>query len=215
MQVAEVILARTVWLLNVKLLNAAGLAWGPILSSFKDRYKFLRYPTTPAEFDLTKGVQYGGGEFMFNGKQVGVGITMHSDGLVADSLVSTETSDAFLEDLAGWITGNFGFRPAQDITTRVIYDSQLEFKSDIDLTKSFDKITAFSAILREFSGNPTEESSGFIFACDPGLPNPTFPTFTFERRAGAKFLEKKYFSKAILPTRKHIQILEQFERMFS
>jgi len=215
MQVSEVVLARTVWLLNLKLLNAAGLAWGPILSSFKDRYKFLNYPTMPAEFDLTKGLRYAGGEFIFDGKQVGVGITIYNDGLVADSLVSTETSDAFLEDLAGWITGNFGFRPAQDIITRVIYDSQLELKADIDLTKSFDKIAAFSSILREFSGNPTEESSGFIFACDPSLPNYTFPTFTFERRVGVKFLEKKYFSKATLSTRKHIQVLEQFERIFS
>lgn len=215
MQITEIVLARTAWFFNVRLLNPAGLSWGPILSSFKDRYKFLVYPSAPSEFDFTKGIRYDGGEFTFEGKQINVGVSIYSDGWYVDTMVSTEASDTFLDDLVGWVSTSFGLRHARDIVTRVLYDSQIVFTSDINLTKSSDELQAFNNLLCEFSGNPTEELSAIVFGSNPASPNPTTPTFTFERRVNVPFTENKYYSRAALPTKKHIQLLEHFQRMFS
>jgi len=214
MQLTEILLARTVWVLDIKLLNPSGLALGPIHSSLKEKYKFLVYPSTPAEFDLVKGTRYQSGEFTFEGNQIGVDFTVYNNGWCVDTLVSTEASDAFLSDLVGWLSSSFGFRAAANAVTRIGYESHLAFSSEINLTKLFDKLGAFSTLLRQFSGNPTEEVSAFVFGSDFASPNSTFPTFTFERRVSVPFSENKYFSKAVLQTKKHIQLLDNFEQMF-
>ena len=135
MKITEILLARTVWFVDLQKLNPEGLAYGSIYSSLKERYKFLRYPTTPSEIDLNKGTHFGGGEFDYEGKKIGVGITVYNNGWAADSLVSTESSEAFLEDISAWLTDTVGLLQAKNFVTKIIYDSQLVLHSELELKK--------------------------------------------------------------------------------
>jgi hypothetical protein len=209
MKITEILLARTVWFVDLQKLNPEGLAYGSIYSSLKERYKFLRYPTTPSEIDLNKGTLFGGGEFDYEGKKIGVGITVYNNGWAADSLVSTESSEAFLEDISAWLTDTVGLLQAKNFVTKIIYDSQLVLHSELDLKKLCAKLKSFSSIVGKASGNPIEEVAGFTI----GSGKYPYATFAVERRNNVEFSEMKYFSKASVPTSKHIYLLEEFEKL--
>ncbi len=210
MQITNTLLARTAWFLDVNTLNPLGLALGPIHSTLIQKYKFLVYPTSPYEFDLTKGVKYLNGEFEFNDKKIGVNITFFNNGWAADTLVSTEASDAFLEDLEEWLT-SLQFRSAKKLVTKTVHESQLVATSDINIKKLSDSLNPIVSLVARLSGNETEDFSGFSIGPE------TYPTqtFTFERRANTPSSEKLYFSRALLQSAEHKQVLLELERLFS
>ena len=121
----SVLLARAVWFTDLQLINPSGLALGPIQATLRDRYKFLVYPTSPQELDITKGIKYADGEFGFEGKTIGVTVRMYNNGVAADTIVSTEASEAFLNDLTTRVT-TIGLRFPKDSITKIVYESQVE-----------------------------------------------------------------------------------------
>lgn len=210
MHILSVGLAREIWFIDIRLLNPSGLAFGPIHRALIDHYQFLTYPTVPAEFDLTKGVKYGGAEFDHDGSKLAVDLAVYNNGWTADTLVSTEASDAFLNDLVRWLGENFGLQAKPEMITKVVQDSQLYFKSDIKLTEVCEHIAKFNSLLSRYSGKPGEPWA-LLFSSD-GAP---FSTFSFERRANVAFTENQYYSRASLHTSKHVQLIKEFEDMFS
>ena|SRR3989442_1402788 len=210
MQITNTLLARTAWFLDINALNPLGLALGPIHSVLIQKYKFLAYPTSPYEFDLTKGVKYLNGEFEFNDKKIGIAITFFNNGWAADTLVSTEASDAFLENLEEWLT-SLQFRSAKKFVTKTVHESQLVVTSDINIEKLSDGLKPIISLVAKLSGNEKEEFSGFSIGPE------TYPTqtFTFERRANTPSSEKLYYSRALMQTARHQQILFELERLFS
>lgn len=210
MQIINVLLARVIWFADLQLINPSGLALGPVQAALRERYKFLIYPSSPQEFDMTKGVRYADGEFVFDGKTIGVAISIFNNGWATDTFVSTEASEAFLNDLVEWLTIG-GFRPPQDFVTKIVYESQLVVHSKTNLRKTFDSFRSFEQLIAELSGNPTEQLIGFYIGGD----NPQLSTFTFERRQNTPFSENKYFSRAALPTSKHIQALDELEKILT
>lgn len=72
-----------------------------------------------------------------------------------------------------------------------------------------EKIRLFSELLRTYTQNPTEQSWALLFEPDGGNTS-----FSFERRVNVPFANKQYFSKALLSTRKHIELLDHFEEIF-
>ncbi len=208
MQVIDIVLARTVWFFDLKAINPSGLASGPVHTALKDRYKFLLYPSTVNDFDLTKGVKYASGEFLFDGRLRAVTLSVFNNGCVADTLVSTEASEALLEDSAKWLS-TLGYEYAKKLVTTVGYESQVVIKSNIDLSKQFANAQHIVSLISELSGNPTLQVSGFVVgASDNYLKS----TFYLERRVTIPFSENQYFSTATLPTSKHLQILNALEK---
>ena len=195
---------------HIRLLNPSGLAFGPIHRALIDNYKFLTYPTLPAEFDLAKGAKYTGGEFDHEGSRIAVDLTVYNNGWTADTGVSTEASAAFLNDLLRWLGANFSLQAKPEMITKVVHDSQLYFKSDIKLTEACEHIAKFNKLVSQYSGKP-EELWAFLFQSD-GAP---LATFSFERRANVAFAEKQYYSRASLPTFKHVELIKEFEASFS
>jgi hypothetical protein len=210
MQLSEIILARTIWFIDLKFINPVGLAWGPIQSAMKERYKFLVYPVVPSDFDLQKGTKYEGGEFEFNGDKIAVSLTVYLNGWSVDTQVSTEASDAFLADLSAWLSKSFKIREGNWVS-RILYDSQVGFISEVRLSESLNKLKAIKELIINSSGNEQEDFTALVFGSDPASKNPTIPTFSFERRVNVNFSENKYYSKAALPTSEHIRLVEQVE----
>lgn len=210
MQITEVLLARVVLFAEVRLLNSSGLSLQPIHSGLLDRYKFLIYPTAPGDFDFTKGVRYSDGKFLFDGKEIGVALSIFTDGWVVETLVSTEASEAFSNDIADWVT-TIGFRSAKELITSKAYEHQVVVQSNLELGKRFKDIQPMIQLVAELSGNSTEQMSGFHI----GGNGARLWTFTFEHRVGVPFSENKYFSRSTLPSSKHIRVLNELEKILS
>jgi len=210
MQVTEVILARIILFAEVRLLNSSVLSLHPIHSVLFERYKFLIYPSAPIEFYFTKGVRYSEGKFLFDDREIGVALTIFTDGWVVETLVSTEASEAFWNDVADWVT-TIGFISAKELVTSKVYESQVVAHSNLELGKRFGEIQPLVKLIAELSGNPTEQMSGFYIGGDGAR----LSTFTFERRTGVPFSENKYFSRAALPSSKHMRVLSEIEKILT
>src|SRR6266446_507238 len=210
MQIDEITLARTVWFVNFSAINPMGLAFGPISKMLIDRYGFLTYPTAPTDFDFSKGIAYGNGQFQFEGNSLAVGLTIYSTGWMGDSLVSTDASDAFLKDLASWAISHFPIKDPVQLITRYVYDSQLYLTSDVNITAASEKLRTFTDLLKKARGSQTEEVWGLLFNPDGS----TGYSFSFERKANTPYAEKKYFTKAAVSTERHIKLLDEFEKLF-
>jgi hypothetical protein len=210
MESINILLARTIWLMETRLVNP-GLAFRPTMEAIVERYKFCVYPTKPEHFDSSVGVRYQNGVFEFEGRQIAIFFTVYDTGWMADTLVSTRASDAFLRDLDAWIVSEQGYRSASGAITKITHESQLEFHSDLIAEKSCEKIREFTQLLAKVTGNAGERISALTFKPEGS----SYPTFSFERREGAPYVEKKYFSRALLETETHFAILGEFEKLFS
>lgn len=210
MQISGTLLARVALFADIRLLNPHGLSLRPIHNGLLERYRFSIYPTNPADFDFTKGIRYANGEFVYDGKLISVACTIFNNGWVVETSVSTEAAEAFWNDIAEWVAG-IGFRSANDLVTKKAYESQLIVEAHLDIAKPFDKLQSFVKLIGELSGNPKEQMSGFYVGTD----TEQLSTFTFERLAGVPFTDNKYFSRAMLPTSKHLLALEEIEKILS
>ncbi len=210
MHLSEILLARSAWLFELQSINPAGLAWGLAHAFLKERYHFLRYPSAPDEFDLTKGIDYQDGEFLHDGKVIAVSLFIYNTGVVADTRVSTEASDAFLEDIMEELA-KLQFRPVNKLSTTISYDSHVVVSSDVNPTQLRSNLQSLVTLISELSGNPAEEVFGFSISANPNQQ----PTFQFERRANVPFSENKYFSRASLSTTKHKKILDELEKLLN
>lgn len=210
MRVTDIVLARTVWLFDISRLNQKGIALGVVHRALLERYRFISVPKLgPESFEGKGGLTYGSGEFEFEGSPLSVGFTIYSDGWWGDSTLSTDVSDAFLNDVSQWLISTFSFRNPQELTTKRVYDSSLNLESDVLLMNMSDKVRLFSELLRTYTGNATEEAWAMLFEPDGGNTS-----FTFERRVNVPFSTKQYYSKALLSTERHIELLGHFEEIF-
>ncbi len=210
MQVTEIINAKTFWFASMSVLdNEGGTAIGPIHRGLIERYKFMNHPVSgPDILSGSGGLIYKAGEFSFSGRLIGINLSLFSDGLVAETSVSTDASDAFLEDLSDWVVSTFRFKRPSSVRTRIVYESQLYLTSNVSLIAG-DQLRTFTTLLREYTGNATEEPWAFLFEPDGQLTS-----FSFERRANTPFSTNQYYSKSAVSTSKHIELLQAFEKIF-
>jgi hypothetical protein len=102
---------------------------------------------------------------------------------------------------------------------RKMYLSELNVQSDGSLGR-------ISPALNEFAGKVSSalnlhselgfQLTGLTFAADHTLMPPSkqlFSGFVVERKAGAPFSENRFYSKAPLPTEKHLELLSDLEKM--
>ena len=211
MQDVEILLARTVSFIDMAALNPTGLAFGPIHAAFRERYNFLIYPTRPEQFDSTAGIVYKSGTFEFEGKNISVEMTLYGNGWLVDTHMSTEASDAFSQDLLNWLRSTYALKTEKAVS-RIVHESQLGFRSEVDLTK-IKELRRFTKLLAGATKDISYEAWAFLFQGDNS--NSGNPAFTFERRANVPFKERKYFSKAPLPTKVHLELIPEFEKIFT
>jgi hypothetical protein len=79
----------------------------------------------------------------------------------------------------------------------------------IDLGKSFSKLNPLIGLVAKSTGNEAQEITGLMI----GSENYAGSTFVIERRTNIAFSEHRYYSKALLPTTKHLQILNQLAKL--
>jgi hypothetical protein len=203
----KILTARSIWLFNTTELNPQGVAAAPLYEAFRERYKFLQYPNRSEDFTKA-GLSFLEGSF----KGLAVGLEIYSDGLIASARTSTRISDAFLDDVLTWARDNFRYRYDALLVKTKLHESQIEFTSDLNLKKEFSRFGKFINILDDLNStsDPLPKDVGAItFREEKGGR----PLFTFERRENTPFSENRFFSGAACETDRHLQLIEEFERL--
>ena|SRR5262245_22485892 len=206
MEIIARLMARVALFADVRLLNPNGLSLLPIHKGLLQRYGFLSHPRR--DFDFVKGVRYADGHFIYNDAPIAVSVTIFFTGWLVESSMSTESAEAFFEDVSRWIN-SIGFAAANDLVTGRSYESHLAFKADFDISKQIAKFQDVARLVAHLAGNPNEQITGFYV----GREGEQLSTFTLERRPAAPFAQNQYFSRAVLPTGKHMQALEEIGKI--
>jgi hypothetical protein len=215
MKILFVGLARSIYLFDTNLLNPKGLSLQPIFEKMTEKYKFAKAPKNALDFDEQKSLSFKSGTFVNSkGTPVLVGYTIYSDGLVADTMSSTDDSTEFLVELTNWIKQDYGL--ALPAGVKKLWLSQIDFECDIPLVKLNPKLTPFlKSIESRF-----KPADGVFRRFDVGALNfwtedvtkPGAPVIVkFERKWQAPFATNHYFSQAPLETREHIELLNELE----
>jgi hypothetical protein len=212
MNVLYVGLARTIWLFNFALLNPTGMSLRGVVEEIAKRYQFAQAPKNELDFDDQHSLSFKSGTFVGQRKvPLLVSLNIYSDGLVADTMSSTDESTEFLNDLAKWLSDTYGLTVPKE--RRVNYLSQIDFRSEVSLINLNRRLEAFAANLENLAksaGRHYEVGSIQLWTEDTGKPGSLAPV-KIERKISAPFSANHYFSQAPLPTTGHIDLLNEFE----
>jgi hypothetical protein len=148
-----------------------------------------------------------------DGVPIAVNLTLHDDGLVAETRSSTDDADLFLEDLLSWTAEKYQLPEYTELGVKRIYSSEgfVKFQKPLDVFN--EKFSAFADSIKLGLGpNQKEpmELAALIFGSDPTGNRQSL--LRIEREANTPFGENRYYSYAPLKTSEHLRLLELFEQ---
>jgi hypothetical protein len=212
MNVLFVGLARTIWLFELARLNPTGMSLKAVIEEIGKRYRFAKAPANELDLDEQRSLAFKAGTFTGARKvSIIVGLNIYNDGLAADTVSSTDESTEFLLDLAKWLNDTYGLAVPKE--RRVIYLSQIDFQSEVSLINLNRRLEAFAENLQNLAKSadkPYEVGSIQFWTEDIGKPGSASPV-KIERKVSAPFSANHYFSQAPLPTKAHMELLNEFE----
>ena len=215
MTVLNVKTARAIWLVDVRDLNPRGIDIWPMLMAIKERYSFQGYPKTIEEADesATKGIEFTNGSFAIGDvRHTVVRATIFGDGLVVDSGLSTDFSEAFLGDCLTYLTHHFGLTYRTDMVHHKTFTSELIVRTDKDLATLFAPLETVREQLNSLTGLQFEPM-GFGFSIDLQASASKPAPFKFEREVNKLYSQQRYYSCAPLQTAQHEALLNQMESL--
>jgi hypothetical protein len=215
MEILAVRLARFIVYFPTDELNPRGRRLiDKFLPAFIERYDFRKYPEKPDEYDEEKGIKFELGRWR---DDIAISqLVLYSNGILVDTLSSTDDAEAMLKDALIWSAEEFEFRYRPDMLNRKAYISELIVRSEVTLEALNPKLKGLSERLSKYISDKEDHTLAFeptaiSFWFDtlklkiPGVP------FRFDRLADTPFSEMKYWSQAPLPTNEHIKFLQDFE----
>lgn len=221
MKILSVALARVVWLFDASHINPRGLSFQEILQKLSEKYRFAKAPRTVADVSSDKSFAFELGTFV-NSKKLPLAVTfkLYGDGMVTDTWSSTDDSTEFMQELSSWATHDFGFLIPDISKINVGYLSQINVESDLKLQSLAPQFVNFARMLeskvKTIDRKPREFEIGGLSFWTEDISKPSAPAvFKFEKKWGIPFSANQYFSQAALGTQEHIDILQEFEKLFS
>jgi hypothetical protein len=179
-----------------------------------ERYGFARPPPLESLSASPLKVVFELGTFKNpGGIPIAVNLTLHDDGLVAETRSSTDDTDLFLEDLLSWAAKKYQLIQYTELNVKRIYSSEVIVKLDKRLDVFNEKFSAFAdAIKTGLAPSQKEpmELAAVIFGSDP--TNNRQVLLRIEREVNIPFSENRYYSYAPLKTSEHLKLLELFEQ---
>jgi hypothetical protein len=218
MELLNIQRARSAWLLHLNDLNPRGKSISESLIEWLgSAYHFSRKPSSPTDLDESKALAFTGGEFQLRDEFfIEVELRIYNDGIVGDTRSSTEDTDKFLQDVLDTFSKEFALPHRPETIRKKLYHSELIVKTDKSLAFLNPRLSQFTAKLAALTGvrNSATEPSGIKFwALDTG--NPQMTEFVFERQLGTVFEERRYWSKAAIPTTQHLEMLNLLESILT
>ena len=217
MKLLGVTLARTIWAIDMKALNPGGRSLLDLFQAIATRYRFSTFPKHLLDYNKNNALEFNSGTFLKGpNEDLRVGLTIYSDGVVGDSLSSTDNSEAFLEDMAQWAAKDHGLLFDGNSIVRKAHLSQLEVKFDTRLSFINPKLNFLPSRLYSqvvpFDGNATQYGfGGFAVWPENMHKDTTLHVFRLEPKWNTTFAENIYFSSAPVRTQEHVAILQEIE----
>lgn len=209
--------ARVMAYVAIEEINPFGKALIPdVITAFVERYGFAVYPQGPADYDDTKGINFGVGNW--NGTAIDA-FTVYSNGILVDTRVSTDHSEALLRDAMKWLEETLDVKYRPDMFKRKGYLSEVLVKCDKPLSRLHPAIEAWcnklSVYLEPFTDQQKIifELSSLGFGYDPLSTKLPLALFRIERLLDTPFSENKYYAVAPLPTGIHLELLTDLESL--
>jgi hypothetical protein len=216
MTLVNVKLARAIWLVDSRDLNPHGIDMFPILDAIRSRYNFQVYPKTVEEANEydSKGIVFMNGSFAAtgSGRHTIIKATMYGDGIVVDSALSTDFSEAFMADALLFLSTQFGLTYRPDMVHTKLYMNEMIVRVEKELYGAFASLAAVTEKLRQITGHEFKPS-GLIFGLDPAAPHSRPVAFKFEREVGKPFSQHRYFTSAPMRTSQHEELLRTLESL--
>jgi hypothetical protein len=215
MKILFVGLARSIWLFDTNLMNPKGLSLQPVFEKISEKYKFAKAPKNALDFDEQKALSFKSGTFVNSkGTSVLIGYTVYSDGLVVDTMSSTDDSTEFLVEVTNWMNQDYGLTLPSGI--KKIWLSQMDVECETPLVKLNLRLPKFLKFIesrvKPADGNPRQFDVGGLDFWTEDVNKPGAPVMVkFERKWQAPFSANHYFSQAPLETREHIELLNELE----
>jgi len=214
MEILSVRLARLIVFFPTDEINPDGRRLiDDFLPAFVERYDFRKYPEKPDEFDEEKGVKFELGRWQ---DAVINQFVMYTNGILVDTMASTDIAEAMLKDAMTWAAESFHLRYRPDMLNRKVYVSEVLFRSEVTLDALNPALRGLCERISDYQSEQegtklTYEPVGIGFGFDTLKIKMAPAPLTIERLKETPFKEMKYYSQAPLPTAMHIKFLEDFE----
>jgi hypothetical protein len=211
MRLLSVRVARSIWLIPISHLNPRGRNILPALSSVLERYSFAKPPTPESVTGTPLKVVFELGAFTNpDGIPIAVNLTLHDDGLVAETRSSTDDADLFLEDLLSWAAEKYQLLKYTELEVKKIYSSEVlvKFQKPVDVFN--EKFSGFADAIKLGPNQEPIELAALIFGSDPARGRQML--LRIEREIDTPFGENRYYSYAPIKTSEHLKLLELFEQ---
>lgn len=187
------------------------------VDAIRERYKFANSPnmsSSRAELERS-GIVFEWGVHETAAGQATINkLSVHNDGVVVRSN-KTEYAEAFFNDITGWLVQEHGCRTVQ---IRPLYVSEIVVDFEAPMTNMIDKYReVVNLLLSRVDGNQGVKIAAlnaisFEFSTTNSL---AIAKFLIERRVGTTVEDERYFCSAPLTTERHLEVLQEIERLFS
>lgn len=218
MEIASIVLARTIGLVETGLFNPHGnVSVNKLVSLIANRFSFMSAPSKLQDFENDKGVVFKKG--YFNGESIEE-LAIYNDGIKIDARSSTENAQAIILESLEWLKQEAGIYYAGGMIPRWAFLSQIVVRSEMNFNAIHPAFTALSERVEQVVNSRTGENFAYRFngiSVDFQKLNGDYPiaAFTLERRVKTPDEEKLYFSQAPMQTNQHFETLVEFERNLS
>jgi hypothetical protein len=224
----EVVMTQVIRFMRVSS-KSGGIYLPEAVQAMRERYGFLKAPTSLEEYDPAQGVTFSHGKFLLpepvrtEGMPAEILIDrfqIYTNGVLVQTRTYSTVADLFLDDLLTWAIERFQLSYLDDSPVRKGYLSQLNVFLDADLNTFMRGISSLSkkvnALIEKYGQKaPTFEVSGFSLHGDTTqqIPLPVPTVFSIERKAQVPYKSKTYFAQAPLTTTDHLEALELLEKI--
>src|SRR6266446_1789626 len=208
-ELINIISAKSIWLFDINDLNPRGKdIHSELIDWLKDNYYFDKAPSSPSDVDKdTKGLKFERGRFQIKEEiYIAVDLEIYNDGIVAKSRSSTHDTEKFVEDLLHLATKEFSLPVRPDMVRMKMHTSELTIHMDSVLFNLNPKLLDIANTITSACGIPNIplfEVADFGFSTDLAISHFKPAPFLLQRKIGAPFSEKRYYSIAPLHTEKH------------
>ena len=216
MKFLNTILARSVWLFDIRELNPTGKDIGrDLVPWIADTYQFADVPdilhpnasqVNPSGLTFERGRQSVNGQFVTINK-----LTIYDDGIVAEAAYATEDADAFCESLLAGASEKFDLSISDDLVRKRLYISEVIVRLEADFRDLSPKSLEFAKIIPKHGSRPFE-FGGVSFWTDADESG-KHAVLRIERQVGREFAERRCFSHASLQTQQHLALLADFDAL--
>lgn len=213
---SAVLLARVLAFIEYADLVSGIKTSGPdIMRKLVARYKFEKYPQTLEEMDLGKGIEFQAGQSVNHGPILK--FVVWDTLLVLETRTNTSTSKSIIEEILEWSAQECGINYSAGAIKRFAFISDVTFFTDVPILNVSPAVNALASRCSTELSKIWQESVKYEpftvrVGHDPTARKYGIAPFSIEHRGETRFSENKYFSEAPLPTDKHWELLEQFEK---